>query len=350
VLSASAPGRDLSGCECPPRCSNVIHKTTDSSSRLSDTITNYYLSHENNDTEIGRRYVNAVETRSRVASSLLRDVLGHLEKLATAYQRLKAVLAVDLVEHRTSVPGQIHASIDTIVQQTQNSLAEFSSQIADKFTDYYKQNADFSVKQLEDIAGSILSHQTYVAIIHVNDAASFNSSRTQKILHDRDAFCEALGAVFGHLKLNRGANFSTKLFVDRTCNQSELTEYCSELRPFTRNETGYIRELVEVYRTMAESARTTLKCVPMYRTFLNEVELWLKQALTLNSSLPLQPADRRHVLTELENELSRLKEISHTVAAESLVISFSTKNKTYTNVTYVLKRVDKNALLPHIAI
>ena len=316
----------MSGCHCPPRCRNVIHKTTDSSSRLSDTITNYYLSHENNDSEIGRRYVNAVETRSRVASSLLRDVLGHLEKLATAYQRLKAVLAVDLIEHRTSVPGQIHASIDTIVQQTQNSLAEFSLQIAGKFTDYYKQNVDLLVNQVVDDAKSVLSHRTYFASINVNDADSFsaNTSRIRKIFDDRDAFCKALNVMFDHLNINRGTNFSTKLYVDRTCNQP-VTEHCSELRPLTINDTGYIGELVELYEAMTGSARTALKCVPTYNILLSDVDSWLKQALTLNSRLPLQPADRRHVLTQLEDELSWLKTISHTVADVSVVISFFTK-------------------------
>jgi len=144
-LLDSASGRDLSDCNCPPRCKNVVHEATISSSQLSDTMMKYYRSYENNDTEIGGRYVNAAETRNRVGTSLLTDVISHLEKLIRNFQRLKAILAVDLIEHTTSVPGQILASINTIVQQTQYSLNEFKSEIFDKFVEYYERKMDFMV-------------------------------------------------------------------------------------------------------------------------------------------------------------------------------------------------------------
>jgi len=284
-------------------------------------ITSYYLSLGNNYTDIRRQYVNAVETRNRIASPLLSDILGHLEKLVTAYQRLKAVLAVDLIEHTTSVPGQIHASINTIVQQTQNSLAEFSSKIVDEFADYYEQNTDFLVMQVIDPAKAILSYHTYFANMDADDADSFNISRIRKIFDYGDAYCKALNVIIDHFEVNRRANFSTKLYLDRTCRPT-IYDYCYTGSPFTTlttNYTDHIEELARSYQSMADSARFALKCGPMYRTFLNEVQSWLKLALTLNSSLPLQPADRRYILMELEQELSWLKSISRTFAKELVV-------------------------------
>jgi len=317
VLLESASGRDLSSCNCPPRCSNDIHKATVSSSRLSGMMINYYLSRGSNDSELDRRYVNAVETRSRVGSSLLSEILSHLERVITAYQRLKAMLEVDLIEHTTSVPGQIHASISTIVQQTQNSLEEFNSQIAQKFTDYYEQNVDFSVTQLVDSAKSILGNRISFTDISENDTDSFNISRNKKIFDYGNAFCKNLDTLKDYVYVsNLGVNFSTKLFVDRTCRNWRF-RYCffANSGLLTINNTGEL---------MTESARGVVKCVPMYHTFLSEVQSWMKRILTMNSSLSLQPADHRNVLKELEHKLNWLKSTFHTFAEQPMVISFST--------------------------
>jgi len=337
VFLDSASGRDLSGCKCPPRCINVRYKATISSSRLSEMMISSYMSSKNNNTELGRRYVNAVETRNRVASSLLSDVVGHLEKLVTAYQRLKAVLAVDLLQHTTSVPGQIHESINTIVQQTQNHLAEFSSQIVDKFSDYYEENTDILVTQAIASSKSILSFQ-FFASLNLSDADRFDVNRIEKIFDYKDAFCNSLKSVAAHI--NRGANFSTKLFVDRTCFYLDTGNCCPiSFEPSMINNTNYIEQLVELCEPLVEAARTLVRCVPMYRTFLNEVQSWLKLALELNSSLPLQPEDRRYALTDLERELNWVKSISRTVAEESMVTSFfCTKLNKLENVIYTVNR------------
>ena len=291
----------------------------------------YYQSHGSNDSEIGRRYVNAVETRNRVASSLLSEVIGHLENLTTAYRRLKAVLEVDLIEQTTSVPGQIHASINTIVQETQNSLEEFNSQIVQKFIDYYEQNVDFSVTQLVDSAKSILSSDFYFANIDANVAGSFNVSHIEKVFDYRLEFCDHLKPVLDSISnAVDGANFSTRLFVDRSCGR-DSTFYNRDYDPFacfygfqppTRDESNYIEQLVELYQHLAEYARITLKCIPMYRTFLSEVQSWMKRALTTNSNLPLRPADRQYVLMELEDEINWLNDISRIFAEVTVVRSF----------------------------
>ena len=309
VLLDSASGRDLSGCDCPPRCNNVVYKAAVSSSRLSDTMVKYYQSHGKNDSEIGRRYVNAVETRSRVGSSLLSEILSHLEKFITAYQRLMAVLKVDLIEQTTSVPGQIHASIITIVQETQNSLEKFNSQIVQKFTDYYEQNVDILVTQLVSSAKSILSFTNTDA----NDTDSLNVSRNETIFNYGNAFCKGYDTVDDYVRSNLGVNFSTKLYVDRTCRMHYC--YYAEHGLLAINNTGEL---------MTETARAVVKCVPMYRTFLSEVQSWMKGALTMNSSLPLQLTDYRYVLNELETELNSLRTISRTFAEKSMVISTST--------------------------
>jgi len=284
---------------------------------------NYYTSHRrNNDTDLGRRYVNAVKTRNRVATSLLNDVIGHLEKLVTAYQRLKAVLAVDLIEHTTSVPGQIHESINTIVQHTQNHLAEFSSEIVDKFSIYYEQNMDFLVAQIIDSAKSILSQHFHFGNIDLNDTDSFNISRMEKIINSSDALCNDFDVLYASISNaeTRGANFSTNLFVDRTCNAFDIFFRCYYVsQPLVGNGTDYINKLVERYEKLRWITRRLVRCVPMYRTFLNEAQSWLKSALTLNSSLPLQPEDRRYFLAELEDERNWLERTSRTFAEEAVV-------------------------------
>ena len=314
VLLDSASGTDLSDCSCPPRCTNFVYEATVSSLRLSDMMKNYYVIHGNNDSEIERHYVNAAETRNRVASSLISDIIGHLEKLVTAYQRLKAMLAIDLTDHTTSVPGQIHASVNTIVQKTQDSLAEFSSQIADKFTDYYEQNVDIFVTQLVRSAKSIVSYQFYLANIDMNDTESFDISRVEEIFDYKDEFCRDLNAVL--IAVGSGRNFSTKLFFGRTCDSEELrSRYCNDSVDVTKNSTDYFVKLFE-------STRKILKCLPMYRTFLSKVQSWLNDELTINSSLPLQPVDGRYIPMELENELNYLNYISRTFATKSEVRSF----------------------------
>ena len=271
----------------------------------------YYQSHGNNDTGIGRRYVNAVETRNRVALSLLSEIVGHLEKLITAYQRLMAVLDVDLLEHNTSVPGQIYASINTIVQQTHNSLEEFNSQIVQKFTDYYEQNVELLVTQLDTSAKSILSSQFSFTNTSATNTYSFNTSSNEKMFDYEDAFCKDLDAV--NDKSKQGANFSTKLFLDRTC--SDL-DHC-----WNRLEHGRLTRNGEVMTALAKEA---LECLPVYRTFLDDVQSWMKRALTMNSSLPLQPANRRYVLKALENEINVLKNMSRAFAENSMVMAIST--------------------------
>jgi len=323
VLSESESGTDLSGCNCPPRCTNFDHRATVSSSRLSDVMIKYFLS---NNSELARRYVNAVETRNRVASTSLSYVIGHLEKLATAHQRLKEMLTVDLVEHTTSVPGEIDASINAIVQQTQDSLEEFRSQIFHKFNDYYEQNVDFSVTQLVTSAKSILSHMFYLAKANtnVNDSDRSNVSLFEKIVDYRNTFCEKDRYVYFADYFKTG-NFSAKLFVDKSCDTEEFFNYCenAEFPTLTKNNTEHVDELITLTESTTVTARTVLKCAPMYGTFLHDTRSWLELALTLNSSLPLRPADRRYVLVELEHELNWLISSSRTFAEKSMVRSFS---------------------------
>jgi len=285
---------------------------------------NYYVSQGNDESEIARRYVNAVETRNRVALSLISDIIDHLEKLVTAYQRLKGMLAIDLIELTTSVPGQIYPSVNTIVQQTQDSLAEFSSQIVDKFTDYYEHHIDILVTNLVTSAKSILSYQFYFANIDVNDAESYDISDVIEIINSTgNTFCKDLDFIRD--AINTGANFSTKLFLDRTCEDEEFG-FCLRINVFVarmkrENNSDDIEELLRFYRRMKVSATNALKCAPMYGTFLTKVQTWLKLGLTMNSSLPLQPADRRYVLKELEDELQSLKAISRMFTEKSEVSS-----------------------------
>jgi len=317
-----ASGTDLSDCSCPPRCTDFVFDATVSSSRLSDVMTNYYVIRGNNDSEIEHRYVNAAETRNRVALSLISDIIDHLENLVTAYQRLKGMLFIDLIEPTTSVPGQIYPSINTIVQQTQDSVAGFSSQIADKFTYYYEHHVDIFVTNLVRSAKSVLSYQVYFADIDVNDTESYDISRVVEIINSTgNAFCNDVEFIRHAIKA--GADFSTKLFLDRTC-EDERFSFCQRIvvlvaRMKTENNSDYVEELLRFYRRMKVSATNALKCAPMYGTFLTKVQSWLKAGLTMNSSLPLQPADRRYVLKELEYELSRLKAISRMFAEKSEV-------------------------------
>jgi len=319
-LLDSASATDLSGCDCPPRCTNVVHEATVSSSRLSDMTIKYYLSQGNNKSEIGRRYVNAVETRNRIASSLLTDVLGHLEKLRTMYQRLRADLDVDFIEPTTSLPGQIRASINTIVQITQDSVEEFSSQIVNKFTKCYEENIDFIVTQILRSAKILLSDHFYFTSVDANDTDTFNANLMEKLFDYKDAFCKYFKAV--NTSFFKSGDFSVSTFIDRTCHDQDLYYcYIYEIETSMRNYTGDIEGLVELYKTIAKSARKVLECMPMYRTFLNEVQSWLKKALTIHSSLPLHSANRRYVLTELDNELNWLKDVSHTFAQKTVVRS-----------------------------
>ena len=266
----------------------------------------YYQSHGNNDTEIGGHYVNAAVTRNRVASSLLTDVMSHLEKLIRNFQRLKAMLAVDLIEHSTSVPGQILASINTIVQQTQYSLTEFRSEIFDKFSEYYEQNADYRVKQMVHAAKFILGHHFSFSNIDFNDTDSFDMSLSEKVFDHANAFCIDIRTFLriDNSDANDGANFSAELLSDRSCNW-QILEYCSHIdrRPVINNTLLHIEVLVEAYTKMVRSARAVLKCFPAYRGFLDEVQQWLNRALTMNASLPLKPVSYTHLTLPTNREV-----------------------------------------------
>jgi len=303
-LLDSASGRDLSGCKCPPRCKNVVHEATISSSQLSDTMMEYYRSYENDDTEIGGRYVNAAETRNRVGTSLLTEVISHLEKLVRDYQRLKAILAVDLIEHTTSVPGQILASINTIVRQTQYSLNKFRSEIFDKFVEYYERKMDFMVSHVVSSAKYTLgNHRRFLTDEIINDICKeFDVPTDLDCNSDNDSFL-------------------AKLSIDRTCDHliNNYTNYCTQNKS-ERNDSSIMREFQKL-------ASDTLKCVPQYRTFLDEVQQWLTLTVTMNANLPLKPTDRRHVLAELEHELNWMNATSSTFSKKTVVGSFEFYDK-----------------------
>ena len=274
------------------------------------------MSHGNNDSAIGRHYVSAVETRSRVATSLLSDVIGHLEKLITACQQLRAVLAVDLIEDTTSVPGQIQASVNTVVQKTHDSLLEFKSQIADKFVEYYEQNIDFLVTKVIKFAKNVLSYKVYFADAVWNDTDSFDIGRMEKIFDDAIALCKEFEAIHDSFT---NSNFSANLLVDRTCVDAQMLYWVCYWPSLTRNDTDYVESLVARYRSLERMVPVAFRCFPMYRTLVYEVQSWLKSALTEIFSLPLQRADRRYILVDLEQELDWLKSISRTFAEESMV-------------------------------
>jgi len=324
----SASDRDLSSCECPPRCNNVDYKATISSSRLSDKMIDYHLSRSDYDSVITRRYLNSAEIRSRVASPLLSDIMTHLEKLSTAYQRLKAMLAVDLIEQTTSVPGQIYASVNTIVQQTHDSLAEFKSQLVDKFFEYYEQNTDFFVTQFTTYAKTILSYQVYFENRDAINERTFNMSRVQKMLQSRSELCENFRRYFREHQYHfievspHSKNFSAHLVVDRTC-MTGFVEHCNgaDLIQLTPNSTNYTEDLLEIYKHATGVSKTALRCIPIYRTLLNEAQTWIESAVSINSSLPLRPGERRDALVDIENELNWLKTISHSFAENPTVRS-----------------------------
>jgi len=326
VVLDSVSGTDLSGCNCPPKCTNNVHQTTVSSSRLSDMMINYYVKHGKNDSQIGRSYVDAADIRNRVASSSLTDIVGHLEKTIKAYKRLKAMLEVDLIEHTTSVPGQMQASISTIVQKTLDSLAEFSSQIVGKFAASYEQNVDFLVSQIIKTAKSILT-SPYLLYLGRRDA---NDDFVEMMFEHKNTFCKTLEHLGESVYEGRSeANFSAQLFLDRSCHDDLrankfMRRYCrrSELDTLTSNDTEYEEKLAEFTSVMADTARLMLRCTPMYHMFLTEVDNWLKRALAMNSSQFSQSADRRHVLKELEHELEWLEEVSHIFTEKSAVIAF----------------------------
>jgi len=316
----SASGRNLSGCKCPPRCNNVDFTATISSSRLSDTMKNYYLSRGDYDSAVLHPYLKAAETRSRVPLPLLSDIMTHLEKLSTAYQRLEAMLAVDLIEQTTSVPGQIYASVNTIVQQTQDSLAEFKSQLADKFFEHYEQNRDLFETQLITLAKTILRYQVYFENKDAINAQTFNVSRVEKMFQSRSALCDDF---FRDLRqVQRTDNFSAQVFLDRTCWRDIFT-YCfsAEAITLTPNATTYTDDLLELYKHTTGVAKTIMRCIPNYRMLLNEAQSWIKSAVSINSSLPLRPGDRRYVLNQLEDELNWLKTISRSFSEKPMVSS-----------------------------
>jgi len=312
-LLDSASGRDLSDCNCPPRCTNVVHEATISSSQLSDAMTEYYRNYENNDMEIGGRYVNAAETRNRVGTSLLIEVISHLEKLIRDFQRLKAILAVDLIEHTTSVPGQILASINTIVQQTQYSLNEFRSEIFDKFVEYYERKMDIMVSHVVSSAKYILGNHRRFS--------------TDEIIND---ICKEFD-VPTDLDCNSDNNsFLAKLSIDRTCDllSNNYTNYCTQYKS-AGNDSSIVSEFQKL-------ASDTLKCAPQYRTYLDEVQQWLTLTATINASLPLKPTDRRHVLTELEHEVNWMNATSSMFSKKTVVGSFEFHNK---KIVSIFKRL-----------
>jgi len=328
----SASGTDVSGCNCPPRCTNNVHQTTVSSSRLSDAMINYYVREGGeNESQIGRSYVDAAEIRSRIASSSLTDIVGHLEKTIRAYKRLKAILEVDLIEHTTSVPAQIQASISTIAQNTHRTLEQFASQIVGKFVDHYEQNVEIIVTQLVKSAKSILSSPYYFYLdrIDLNDPDDWDvlraASYAETLLDHKDTFCRAGAHLDSVIDITFEANFSARFFLDGSClDELDSMEYCeeSEFENLMSNDTEYHAKLVELISDSAAAAKAVLRCIPMYRTFLTQVDDWLKRALAMNSSQSLQSPDRPLVLNELEHELQWLEKVSSAFAEKSAVRAF----------------------------
>jgi len=281
---------------------------------------NYYVRHGDYNATIRRPYRKAAETRSRVPLPLVSDIMTHLEKLSTAYQRLKAMLAVDLIEQTTSVPGQIYASVNTIVQQTQDSLAVFKLQIADKFFEYHEQNIDLFETQLITLAKTILSYQVYFENRDAINAGTFNVSRVEKMFQSRSALCEDI--YLDLYKVQRANNFSANLFLDRTCVRDIFIHcFSAEATTLTPNTTTYTDDLLKLYEHTSGLAKAVLRCIPIYRTLLNEAQSWIKSAVSINSSLPLRPGDRRYVLKQLEDELNWLKTISCSFSEKPMVSS-----------------------------
>jgi len=302
---------------------------------------NHFLSSGANESATGRRYVNAVETRSRVASPLLSDALAHLENLVTAYQRLEAVLAVDLIEGSTSVPGQMLVSIDTVVEETHASVRQFGSQIVGKFSEHYEHNADYVVARIMTFAKSVLQDRPYFDDIDVDDPDTYDVGRINELFRSGDALCNAAEGVLYANSFSLEAlvdaegvlnsdSFSISL-LDRTC-KMQLMEYCYGVWPqvsmLMAEIDGYppeydksdaIEQLISHYQRMAASAQAALRCLPTYGEFLNEVRSWYETALAINSSLPLRPGNRRSFLKDLDDDLNWLKEISGRFSAEPMV-------------------------------
>jgi len=324
-LGSKSAAVNLSSCDCPPRCTNVLHEATFSSLLLSNySYDPSYDNPANNFSAISRRYINAAQTRTRVATQLLRDIIGHLEKLARTCQRLKSTLAVDLVEHTTSVPGHILASVNLIVQKTTDSLVQFKLQIADEFIGYYDTNVDYFVTQSITFAMSLTSY--YNKHKDLNDSDSFDETFVDSIR----AFCEVYAA---NLTANT-ANFSTKLVTERGCDDTitTLSDHFCRYTPPTESVAHIIRRLKDQGVDVPVKAKELLHCLLVYRTFLDELQSWMKTKLTMNSSLPLQPANRRYVLKGLGNDIKWMTSVSREFAENSMVkSSIVTNTSTNTN-------------------
>jgi len=85
---------------------------------------------------------------------------------------------------------------------------------------------------------------------------------------------------------------------------------------------------------MLRYAGDAMKCLLTYRTFLDEVHSWLDGVLRINSTLPLLPADRKHVVIEVEHELSWLRDISRRFLVDSMV--------SYVHATFVRQKAVVN--------
>ena len=172
-LSDGTAGRDYTNCHCAPTCDNVDYEASVSSSDISDLLVRAILGRgagraraESGSKGIGggsdiqKRYQAAREIRSRVDFEGMGTVLGHLEEVTEAFNQLRMVLDVDIVNGSTSVTGQLFDSIGAIVQETARSVHLFKADLFDMFQAFYNKRAVFLVDQLINSANTFVSRVT----------------------------------------------------------------------------------------------------------------------------------------------------------------------------------------------
>ena len=136
VVIAGYVLKQVSSCECSPRCDNNVFEATTSSSQLSDQLIDSILASDQG-ADIKDRHDNANEISSRVATNLATNILQESSQLIYLLRRLETLLSADVVKRETSLAGQLFDSIATLVDQTTAAVDAFTQQVFDhwaKFT------------------------------------------------------------------------------------------------------------------------------------------------------------------------------------------------------------------------
>ena len=316
-------------CECTNECEVVSFSTSISSSRLSPSV---ILDNIPDSSHIPEHFVNAMETRHRVDTSLMMQTVSLLTTVSEIHQRLRIQINTDIVDGGTSWTKALSTLLTSLGNMTHGHIAD-SIFILNILNDVYSKHINYIVtglaNQLQDC--DILAAEVLVIINRVKSSSvsAVDVSRLQMLLN---AF-EYLNTTLLHFnrmledeapKSSHSLHyFPIQLMVDN-CTQlfgdvQKLVSWQLEwIQSFTSNTTANntIEDIIFVNITNFRINAPKLSlCLLSYRKELDSFEDQVS-TLTLTADFNYQPPTK--FLCDLDTDGKWLDSITSQYLANSL--------------------------------